>query len=446
MSLGLELALRAVVIGAVSGVSCAILGCFLVLRRVSLLGDGISHGVLPGLVIGFLLGGKTNPVPLFVGAVTFGVLTAWLTQAVSSRGRMSEDAGLGIVFTALFAVGVLLISRLLRRVHFDADCVLYGSLGVTLDDTWPLLGLEVPRVLFTLVPTLLLVLLFVTLLWKELQLSSFDPALAEATGVSSTLMHYLLAAMVSWVTVASFEAVGSILVIALLIVPAATAQLLTERLRSMLLVSAVVAVVGAVVGVSWGRWLDVDYAGSVTVTLGGLFAVAVFTAPRHGVFSRLWSNFALSLRIASEDVLATLYRREERSGGTATWSYEECERVAGEGIVGRLAMHRCITQALVHRHPDGAIGLTDAGRDLGRSLVRSHRLWESYLDEHFELPPDHLHEPAERIEHYIGPELRERLAGELVRETDPHGRRIPDGEGDSEAEGDPEAKAERPSE
>lgn len=429
MSPGLEFTLRAMAIGIACGVSCAILGCFLVLRRISLLGDGISHGVLPGLVIGFLLGGRTNPLPLLLFAVAFGLLTAALTHFVSSRGGVSEDASLGIVFTGLFATGVLMISSdFFRRIHFDTQCVLGGKLEQTLDDTWPLLGFEIPRMLFTLVPTLVAVLVFVAVVWKELKLSSFDPTLADAMGFSSGVLHYLLAAMVSWVTVASFEAVGSILVIALLIVPAATAQMLTDRLRSMLVVATLVAVLGAIVGVTLGRRWDVSYAGSITVALGGLFMTAVFLAPRHGLLAKLFANLGLAMRIGSEDVLATLYRREERTGSTVTASAAECVRIAGEGFVGWLAVRRCLHRGLVDRRPGDDLVLTDPGRTQGEAVVRSHRLWESYLDEHFELPVDHLHEPAERVEHYIGPELRERLADELATpETDPHGRAIPGG-------------------
>ncbi|MCH8830843.1 MAG: metal ABC transporter permease, partial [Planctomycetes bacterium] len=221
-----------IVVGIACNASCAILGCFLVLRRMSLLGDAISHSVLAGIAVAFLLAGTTAVVPMFVGAMITGVLTAFLTQTISGQGRVSEDASMGIVFTSLFALGVILISQM-GRVHLDTDCVLFGRLDTVSLETTTLWGVVFPHALLMLIPVLAVVLLFVSVFWKELKIVSFDPQLATAMGISAAVVHYLLMTMVSAATVAALHSVGAIVVVAMLIVPAATAHLLTDRLLPM---------------------------------------------------------------------------------------------------------------------------------------------------------------------------------------------------------------------
>lgn len=422
------LALRTIFVGCVCNVSCALLGCYLVLRRMSMLGDAISHAILPGLVLAFFLTGSISIVPMFVGALVFGILTAFLTQTLQTYGNVAEDAGMGVVFTSLFALGVVLIAGV-GRMHLDKDCVFEGKIDLVAIDTVQFWGMRVPLALGSLLPALVITIAFVLLFWKELKISSFDPMLATSMGINATLMHYLLMGMVAGTTVAAFEAVGSILVVAMLIVPGATAHLLTDRLGWMMVWSALLGVAAAVAGYLGAAYWNTSVAGMMAVAVGGQFFVVVLVAPRHGLLAKLGGNLRLSLRIVAEDIIAELYRLEEKqpdasSPQRATWA--ECRQFADDSYLTRPAAFLLRLRGQLHFVAGGMVELTDAGRRLGNSLVRSHRLWETFLDQHFELPADHLHEPASRIEHFIGPALQDKLARELDgHAVDPHGRSIP---------------------
>lgn len=411
-------------IGIVCNTCCAILGCFLVLRRMSLLGDAISHSVLPGLAIAFLLTGKTYGLPMLLGAMALGMLTSFLTQSLHTLGKVAEDASLGVVFTSLFALGVIMLQLWASRAHIDADCVLYGQLEYAWNIRVPLFGWDVPRVLVALAPTLVGVVLFVSLLWKELKIVSFDPALASAMGFRVTLVHYLLMAMVAGVTVSSFEAVGSILVVAMLVVPAATAALLTERLWSMVLWAVLLGAVSAVFGYLAAAALNTNVAGMTAVVAGLQFGGAVFLAPRQGLLSKWLRQWSLAVRIAAEDVIGRLFRAEEKQVA----SHESAQVRATtprDALIAWLARFQLARRGYVQRTGEQLV-LTHAGRAAARRIVRAHRLWESFLETHFDLPADHLHEPAERMEHFIDDELQAEIDAELAgRSVDPHGKQIP---------------------
>jgi ABC-type Mn2+/Zn2+ transport system permease subunit len=421
-----QLALGTIGIGIVCNSCCAILGCYLVLRRMSLLGDAISHSVLPGLAIAFLITGKTYGLPMLLGAMALGMLTSFLSQSLHSLGKVAEDASLGVVFTSLFALGVIMLEFWAKRAHIDADCVLYGQLEYAWNIRVPILGWEVPRVLVALGPALAGVLLFVALLWKELKIVSFDPALASAMGFRALLVHYLLMAMVAGVTVSAFEAVGSILVVAMLVVPAATAALLTERLWSMILWAVLIGAVSAVFGYLGAASLNTNVAGMTAVVAGIQFGGAVILAPRTGLVSKWLRQWSLAVRIAAEDVIGRLFRSEEIHGAGAhaglAWGTTVRERLIAWLARWRLARRGFVTGS------GNQLTLTSAGRAAASRIVRAHRLWESFLATHFDLPADHLHEPAERMEHFLDEELQTEIDAELAgRTVDPHGKQIPAG-------------------
>ena len=410
---------RTVIIAILCNVPCALLGCYLVLRRMSLLSDAISHSVLPGLVVAFLLTGSVSGWGMVLGAVVLGMGTAFLTQSVSRLTDVAEDASMGVVFTSLFAVGVLLMTRYAKQVDLDPGCVLYGAIEFAAVDTVPQFGLEIPRVVFTLFPTLLATIGFIVLFWKELKLVSFDPALAAAMGFRVGLIHYLLMAWVAGVTVVSFEAVGSILVIAMMIVPAATAQLLTERMTGMMIGSTVVSIVSAVFGY-WGalRW-NTSVAGMMATVSGICFLLAVFLAPQQGLIPRAIRRVRLSLRILEEDILADLFRGEEAKAIAPS---------VRSGSLQAVAIRRLVRSGNLQGETS-RLALTSAGRERAREIVRNHRLWETFLSSRLELPADHVHDPAERMEHYITPTLQEKIVADLADPgTDPHGRPIPNRE------------------
>jgi manganese/zinc/iron transport system permease protein len=271
---------------AVCSVACGVLGCFLVLRRLALLGDAISHAILPGLAVAFLLTGTRDPLAMLAGAMAVGVLTALLSAGLARWGRVPDDAAMGVVFTTLFALGVILISFAARNVDLDPGCVLYGLLEFVPFDTVSLLGLELPRAFAWLSAALLINLALITLFYKELKIVCFDPYLATTMGISAALVHYGLMTAVAATAVASFEAVGSILVIAMLVAPGATAQLLTDRLSRMLLWSAALAALAAVLGYIFAVALNTSIAGMIASVSLGQFILAAIFAPRHGILAR----------------------------------------------------------------------------------------------------------------------------------------------------------------
>ncbi len=419
----MHIAFWTILIGILCNVSCALLGSYLVLRRMSLVGDAISHSVLPGIVLAYLLAGQVTGMPILLGGMIVGVIMVFLTELLHKAG-IAEDSSLGVVYTALFALGVVLLENSdAKRVDLDASCVLYGAIELVSIHTVPLFGVEVPRALSTLSLALLLTLGFIVLFWKELKIVSFDPAVAKAMGINATLVHYLLMAMVAGVTVSAFDAVGSILVVAMLIVPAATAQLLTDRLGWMLTWAAVVGALSAVLGYVFGQ--STSLAGMMTLAAGGQFLLAVLFAPRHGLLSKVIRNARLRFRIVGEDLLADLYRKEEQAGQPVLLPVREISQTAG-GVGTWLVLPVLRWYGQVRRTADGQVTLTEQGRELARSLVRAHRLWEAYLEENLDLPRDHLHEPAARMEHFLGPDFQSELAAQLRQPaTDPHGRDIP---------------------
>ncbi|MGV3761278.1 metal ABC transporter permease [Parapedobacter sp.] len=264
--------------GALVAITCGLLGCFLVLRKMSMVGDAISHAVLPGIVIAFLLSGSRETLPMLLGAGATGLFATFLIEYFHRRAGLQTDAAIGVVFTFLFAVGIILISAFAGQVDVDQDCVLYGEIAYVPIDLWVTAGGTImgPRPVYILSGVLLLVVTFIRLGYKELKLTSFDPAFASALGISTALWHYLLMAAVSITTVSSFESVGAILVIAFLIGPPATAYLLTHDLKRMLAITVALGVFIAFTGYWMAYWLNASIAGCMAVITGLCFA-AVFS-------------------------------------------------------------------------------------------------------------------------------------------------------------------------
>lgn len=417
--------------GTLAAITCGLLGNFLVLRKLSLMGDAISHSVLPGLVIAFLIASTRSPLVMFLGAAVAGIVTVILVELVQKLGRVEPGAAMGVVFSVMFALGVLLIERAaVRHVDLDADCVLHGQLenlawyGAPQEWSgllqWSSLQ-AVPRQVTALLITCALAFGFVVLLFKELRLAAFDPAMATTQGFSAGLMHYLLMIFVAAATVASFDAVGSILVIAMLVCPAATARLLTDRLLTQIIWSVVIAAATGVLGyfaaTSVPALFDkdsVNAAGSMTIVAGALLVLAMIVSPSHGLVVKLLRRRALAASVAREDLLAALFRASERD--KAGLSVDEL-RLSATGRMPTATIASAARAGLVV-HEAGRVSLTPDGRNAAVDLIRKHRLWEHYLVDKAGFAPDHVHDAAERLEHVpIGP-----TEGPAV---DPHGKQIP---------------------
>ncbi|MEJ2582718.1 MAG: metal ABC transporter permease [Acidobacteriota bacterium] len=283
MSPELQILLTAVV----TAVAAALPGTYLVLRRTALVSDAISHAILPGIVIAFFLTRDLNSPLLLVAAAATGVLTVFLIEALLRSHLVPEDASIGLVFPALFSVGVILISRFAGDIHLDTDSVLLGEIAWAPFDQMIVGGMELgPRALWTMGGILALNLVAIGLAWKELKLATVDPGLAALLGFSPVALHYSLMALVSITAVGAFDAVGSILVVALMIAPPATAYLLVDRFGPMMWVGAAVAAASAGLGCVVAFALDVSIAGSMASICGTLFAGALLLAPRRGLVAQ----------------------------------------------------------------------------------------------------------------------------------------------------------------
>jgi len=346
--------------------ACALIGTFLVLRKMALLGDAISHAVLPGIALAFLLTGERSALPMVLGAGAIGVLTVVLVELATRTRRLREDASIGVVFPALFAFGVILISHYAAQVDLDLDCVLYGEVAYT---PWDLLfwhGQPIgPKALWVNGSVLGLNLLFVTLLYKELKLSTFDPALAVGLGFAPTLVHYLLMSMVSITVVGAFESVGAILVVAMLVVPPATAYLWTERLSMMLVMAVSLGIASALLGYGFARWLDASIAGAMAMMAGLFFLVSFLVSPHHGLLARLLRHRRLGRSMAEQLLMLHLSAGQEgvapaRLAERFSWSQAHLARVARRlRERGWLAMAEGDQLSLT---ADGLLALEAAGR------------------------------------------------------------------------------------
>jgi manganese/zinc/iron transport system permease protein len=275
-----------VAIAACCCLACGLLGCFLMLRRMSLLGDAISHAILPGLAAAFFLTGSREPIAMLAGAMVVGVLTAVISTGLNRWGRVPEDASMGVVFTTLFAFGVILITLVARDVDLDPGCVLYGLIEFAPFDTVRVFGLELPRSFVWLFSVLVINVTLITIFFKELKIVCFDPYLATTMGISATAVHYGLMTAVAATSVASFEAVGSILVVAMLVAPGATAHLLTDKLGRLLWWSAAIAILSALLGYVLAVLFNTSVAGMIATVGLGLFMLAAIASPRHGFIAK----------------------------------------------------------------------------------------------------------------------------------------------------------------
>ncbi len=273
-------------IASVVAIACALPGVFLVLRRMAMMSDAISHTVLLGIVLAFFVTRDINSPLLVIGAAAMGVATVSLVELVNRTRLVKEDAAMGLIFPLLFSIAVILISRFAGNVHLDSDAVLLGELAFAPFDRMVIFGSDIgPRSLYVMGGILLLNLLFIIAFYKELKLATFDAGLSASLGFSPSLIHYALMALVSLTAVGAFDAVGSVLVVALMIGPSAAAYLLTDRLSYMLVLSAVGGVLSAVSGYWLAHALDASIAGSMATTVGVLFMLVFLFAPQRGIIA-----------------------------------------------------------------------------------------------------------------------------------------------------------------
>ena len=279
-------AMAIILTAGLTATACCLLGPFLVLRRVALMGDAVSHAVLPGIVAAFLIFQTRAPLVVVVGAAVFAIVCVLAIEALRGTGLVASDAAIGLVFPALFALGVLGIHRYADDIHLDLDSTIYGEIAFTPFRTMEIGGVPFVRSVVVMGVVAAVNLLLVSLLWKELKVTSFDPEFARTIRVSPRLLSRLLLIAVAITAVTAFESVGAILVVTLLIVPAAAAYLLTDRLVAMVAISVAIGWISAVGGYAGAIRIDASIAGAMGLCAAALFAVALVGSPRYGLVAR----------------------------------------------------------------------------------------------------------------------------------------------------------------
>jgi manganese transport system permease protein len=396
---------RALLAAVLVGIICAVVGSYLLVKRWALLGDAISHAVLPGVVLGYaFLGGQ-----FFIGALATGLLTALGIGYVERNSRIKEDAAMGLMFIGAFALGLALISVI--RIQVDLFHVLFGNvLGVTSLD------------LILMIVTGVVVLTTVALLYKELQIWTFDPVIAQAMGFPVRGLHYMMMVLLSLTIVASLQAVGIVLVVAMLIAPAATAYLLTHRLSWMIAIAIFIGVFSGVTGLYLSYYLNIASGATMVLVSLFLFSLAFLFAPNQGVVMRWVRKIHNQKREEFEDAVKAAWTMTQAGKSVTTQGLAKQMGVSAgraRSVLGQL------DKADMVQMSEGVASLTDSGDRRALELIRSHRLWERYLVDTGVLDWDEVHEEAHRLEH-IPAELIEGLAERLgFPETDPHGAPIP---------------------
>jgi len=357
------------IIAVIVAIACALPGTFLVLRRMAMMSDAISHTVLLGIVLGYFLLGSLESPFLILAAAAMGVVTVSLTELLMRTRLVRQDAAIGLVFPALFSIAVILISRFARGVHLDVDAVLLGELAFAPFDHIYFLGYDLPRSMVVMGVTLLVNTTLIALFYKELKLTTFDAGLAVALGFSPTLIHYGLMLMVSVTAVAAFDAVGSVLVVALMITPPAAAYLLTNRLSRMLLYSAALAAAGALAGF-WMAWfLDANIAGSIATMLGMLFLGVFLLAPERGLLAQAARRGRQRWEFAQTALAIHLLNHENTPQMESECRVDHLHyHLRWEPNFAVTVVEQAERSGLVLRH-DGDLSLTPQGRERARTAL-----------------------------------------------------------------------------
>lgn len=407
---------------ALLGISCGLLGSFIVVRKMALVGDALSHAVLPGVAIGFLWNMSKDPVAIFVGATVVGLIGTAVVNWIKHTTHLKEDTALGLVLAVFFAVGICLltmIQRLPTGNKSGLDKFLFGQAA----------SIGEKDVLLMAIVTAVSIFL-IAVFYKEFLVTSFDPGFAHSVGFRVQLFHYGLMLLVAFAVVIALQAVGVVLVSAMLITPAAAAYLLTDRLSRMLWLASLFGMFAGAVG-AFFSFLGPNLPTGPFMVLGAsaLFALAFFFAPRHGVMMRWLRQRSRSSRTKRENSLKSIYHvleaREFKGEGVSLRELAERRRETVEEAKAQAEGLR--QHGLVSLDDDrSTIFLTPSGWQLATAIVRNHRLWELYLTNAAQIAADHVHEDAEKIEHVLGEEVVRELERRLEYAThDPHGRAIP---------------------
>jgi len=404
-------AIRAMLVSSLVGIMCGTLGCFLVLRNMSLIGDALSHAILPGIYFSFVFFGYST-LGFFFGATVAGMLTAVGITWVQDHVKTKNDAAIGIIFTAMFSIGVIGISALSRTgAHLDLKDFLFGNV----------LGISDSDIILTSIITVY-TLISIVVFYRYLFVTTFQPTIATAMGFSTKTIHYFFMLLLSVAVVSSLGAVGVILVVAMLITPAATALLLSDNLKTVLVISGIVGLLSALVGFLLSVKFETTPGPAMTLVATSFYLLAVAFSPSKGLIFKHFQKARQRKKIIKEDILRQVIKANKE------------HQVTRKNLKERLGLKdSALTKGIQNlkslgllRVQDGAFVLSDQGRKKANDLVRAHRLWETYQVDKMGIDAVQIHDEADYLEHHLSEELLEEIAQDLgFPENDPHGSPIP---------------------
>ncbi len=409
--LSTDLFQRALITSSMVGLMCGILGTFLVLRNMSLIGDALSHSVLPGIFFAFVIVQSYSSIGFFIGSSIAGLVAALSISWIQQNMTTKNDAAIGIVYTTLFSVGVIGISWLQHSegVHIDLKDFLFGNvLGISNEDIYLTFGV----MLFTIIS--------VTLFYRHLFVSTFQETIAQTMGIPTKFLHYFLLLMLSFVVVASLQAVGVILVVAMLVTPSSTALLISNKMKNVIVISAFLGLLSAILGLVASIVFDFPPGPTMAVVSALIYLLAVLFSPEHGVIFKYLRERKESDRIEMEDIIKYLFKNKGALK-TDVAAYVGLSTNKANALISKL-----IRNNLLQMPVGQALLLTSKGDVQATRLIRAHRLWETYQVEAMGMDASKIHPDAERMEHHLSRDLMDKISRDLGHpKTDPHGSPIP---------------------
>lgn len=400
--------------------SSAVVGCFSFLKKKALVGDAVAHSVLPGICLAFIIAGNKDPLIIILGAFTTGWLSLVLIDLIAEKTKIKEDSAIAIILSVFFGIGILLLTA----IQHSGNAAQSGLESFLFGKAAALVGRDL--IMFSIVAGI--VLLTVVLFFKELKIIAFDEAFAKSIGLPVRFLNLLLTSLTVMAVVTGIQAVGVVLMAAILITPAAAARFWTDDLFKMTLIAAFIGALAGYAGAFVSYTASNMPTGPWIVMIVSVMAfLSFFIAPKRGIISRFVDQAKMKETILGENLLKELYRIAEKQGGAA--QYIDIDVLNDHRQFPVRALRNKISKfqsSGLLLSDSNSIKLTDDGYEKGKRIVKLHRLWEMYLSSYLKIAPDHVHEDAETIEHIITPQIEAKLESLLdYPDMDPHNKKIP---------------------
>lgn len=359
----------------ITSLACAVLGVFLVLRRLSMVSDAISHSVLLGIVIGYFVTKDIGSVLLIIGASLFGVLTTVCIELLIKSKRVTEDASVGIIFPLFFSIAVILITRYARNVHLDTEVVLIGEIILAPLHRINFLGLSLPKALIQMSFVLLINIVFIAVFFRKLKISSFDPVYAGVAGIAGAGLYYVFMALVSFTAVSAFESVGAILTISFFISPAASAYLISKDLKITIFLAAVYAVVNSCIGYFLAVKFNVSMSGMCALVSGLTFMITIAVYP-GGIITKIIRYIKNKNRFSRELLILHIDNHTGKKNALGELGYSTIrEHIAWSDSKLKYVLDKLIKKGYVYRAKErGVYSLTETGKKLSDDIRKHYGL------------------------------------------------------------------------